>query len=56
MNKVLTGEKKNRLISNETEKENETITAQTRLARNSVTKLENRIHNLKSARLIRDPL
>ena len=56
MNKVRNGENKNRLSSNETEKRNEAITTQTRLARNSVTKLENRIHNVNIARLIRDPL
>ena len=56
MYKVANGENIIILSSNETEKKNEAITSQTRLARNSVIKLENRIHNVKSARLIRDPL
>ena len=56
MDKVKNGENKSRLSSNETKKKNKMITTQTRLARNSVTKLENRTHNVKGARLIRDPL
>ena len=55
-NRVKSGENINRLNINETEKKNKAIPTQTRLARISETKLENRIHNLKSARLIRDPL
>ena len=54
INKVRNGENTSRLSSNETKKKNKVITTQTRLARKSVTKLENRIHKVKSARLIRD--